>query len=93
MLHITLLKPYHTIEGWALALPPFIDVDKEDQAAIKEVLDSCVYYSKLQYLVKWLGYAGTDNKWVTTNNLGFAKEYVGKFDYKYPSKPLSEHMH
>ncbi len=59
--HVSLLAPYHTIEGRVPAPSPVIEVDREDQAEIKEILDRRVHYGKLQYLVKWLGYAVTDN--------------------------------
>ena len=54
--HVSLLEPYHTVEGRAPLPPPLIEVDGEDLAEIEEVLDSCMHYGKLQYLVKWLGY-------------------------------------
>lgn len=91
--YVSLLKLYHTIESWALALSPLIKVDGKDQAEIEEVVDNCVHYGKLQYLIKWLGYMVTDNEWAPTNDLGFAKKYVGEFHLKYPSKPLPEYMH
>ena len=89
--HVSLLEPYHTIEGRAPAPPPLIEVDGEYQAEIEEILDSRVHYGKLQYLVKWLGYAVTDNEWVPADDLGSAEEYVGDFHSKYPSKPSPEH--
>ena len=91
--HVSLLEPYHTIEGRAPAPPPLIEVHGEDQAEIEGILDSGVHYGKLQYLVKWLGYAVTDNEWVLTDDLGSAEEYMGDFHLKYPSKPSPEHMH
>ena len=50
--HVSLLEPYHTIEGVTLAPPSLIEVDGEDQTKIKEFLDSHVHYGKLQYRVK-----------------------------------------
>lgn len=91
--YISLLEPYHIIKGQALAFPPLIEVDKEDQAEIEEVLDSRIHYGKFQYLVKWLSYAVTDNEWVPANDLGSAEEYVDEFHLKYLSKPLPEYMH
>lgn len=45
--HVSLLEPYHTIEGRAPPPPPMIEVDGEDQAEIEEVLDSRMHYGKL----------------------------------------------
>ena len=80
--HVSLLEPYHTIEGWAPAPPSMIEVDGEDQAEIEEILDSRVHYGKLQYLVKWLGYPVTDNEWFPADDLGSAKGSVGDFHLK-----------
>ncbi len=41
--HVFLLKPYHTIEDRTSAPPSLIEVDGEDQAEIKEILDSRVH--------------------------------------------------
>ena len=44
-------------------MPPFspIDMGEEKEYEVKEILDSCIHYGKLQYLVKWLRYLHTDN--------------------------------
>ncbi len=60
--HVSLQKPYRTIEGRAPLPPPLIEVDGEDQAEIEKILESRMHYGKLQYLVKWLGYSVSDNE-------------------------------
>lgn len=91
--HVSLLEPYHTIEGRAPPPPPLIEVDGEDQAEIEEILDSRMHYGKLQYLVKWLGYSVTDNEWILASNIGAAKEDVAEFHQKYPLKPSPGNLH
>ena len=91
--HVSLLEPYHTIEGRAPPPPPMIEIDGEDQAEIEEVLASRMHYGKLQYLVKWLGYSVTDNEWIPVDELGAAEDYVAGFHRKYPLKPSPENLH
>lgn len=38
-----------------------INVKREKKYKVEEIFDSYIYYGKLQYLVKWLGYSYTDN--------------------------------
>ncbi len=91
--HVSLLEPYHTVEGRAPPPPPLIEVDGEEQAEIEEILDSRMHYGKLQYLVKWLGYSVSDNEWIWAGNLGAAEEYVAEFHQKYPLKPSPGNLH
>ena len=44
---------------------------------------------KLQYLVRWTGYEGTDEEtsWINTTELGNATKLVADFHLAYPSKP------
>ena len=49
---VSLLEPYQTVERRAPLPPPLIEVDGEEQAEIKEILNSYIHYKKLQYLVK-----------------------------------------
>lgn len=60
--HISLLKPYKIIKSQAFFLLSLIELEDEEHVEIEEILDSRVYYSNLQYLVKWLGFLVTDNK-------------------------------
>ena len=50
--HVSWLEPYHTIKGQASAPPTLIEVDEEDQAEIEEILNSRMYYRKVQCFVK-----------------------------------------
>ena len=91
--HVSLLEPYQTIEGRVPQPPPLIEVDSKEEAEIEEILDSCMYYGKLQYLVKWLGYSVSDNEWILASNLGAAEDYVMEFHQKYPLKTSPENLH
>ena len=50
--HVSLLEPYHTIKGQAPAPSTLIEVDREDQAEIEEILNSRMHYRKLQCFFK-----------------------------------------
>jgi hypothetical protein len=72
--------------------PPPVEVDGEIEYEIDEILDSRIdkrRCCKLQYLVKWTGYEGTDEEatWVLANKLPNAFELVQEFHKKYPDKP------
>ena len=81
------------MEGRAIPTPPLIKVDGEDQAEIEQIFDSRMYYGKLQYLVKWLGYPITDNEWLPAQDMGAAGEYIEEFHEKYPAKPSPQNFH
>ena len=41
-------------------LPP-IEVEREEEYKVKEILNSRIHYNKFQYLVKWMDYPHSDN--------------------------------
>ena len=73
--------------------PPPIFVDGEPEYEIAEVLDSKTdnWHSKckLLYLVRWTGYAGTDEEtsWILASELENVPELVLDFHRSYPAKP------
>jgi hypothetical protein len=69
-----------------------VEVDGKIEYEIAEVLDSKIDKRrriKLQYLVKWTGYEGTDEEstWIFPDELANAQELVQDFHKKYPDKP------
>ena len=74
--------------------PPSVPVEVEGELEYKiaEILDTKVdkhRHCKLLYLVKWLGYKGTDEEisWLSTDKLGHAPDLVKDFHHRYPNKP------
>ena len=73
-------------------LPP-IEVDGEPEYKIKETLDSKIdqrrCHCQLLYLVRWLGYTGTDDEtsWLLATELGNMTELLEDFHWRYPNKP------
>jgi hypothetical protein len=43
--------------------PPPTLVDGEEEYEVKEILDSCMRYNHLEYLVKWKDYDESHNQW------------------------------
>lgn len=50
--HVLLLKLYTGINKPNDSPPPPIEVKKQEKYKVKKILNSCIYYNKLQYLVK-----------------------------------------
>jgi len=73
--------------------PPPIEVDGEVEYEVEEILDSKIdrrrRHCQLLYLVRWAGYAGTDEEtsWLLATELDHASELVEDFHHKYPGKP------
>jgi hypothetical protein len=72
--------------------PPPIEIDSELEQEIAEILNSRIdhrYKCKHLYLVKWLGYDGTDQEteWLPATELVHAQEPIADFHKAYPSKP------
>ena len=73
--------------------PPPVFVDGEPEFEITEVLDSKMDHRrskcKLLYLVRWTGYAGTDEEtsWILASELENAPDLVSDFHQVYPAKP------
>lgn len=62
--HVSLLEPCdQPKKGNALPLPP-IEVNGKEKFEVKEIFDSWLHYSKLQYLIKWFKDPNMDNKWI-----------------------------
>ena len=72
--------------------PPPIIIDGETEFEILEILDFKIdkcHKCRLQYLVKWSGYEGTDKEtsWIPASELEHAMESVADFHLTNPDKP------
>jgi hypothetical protein len=54
-------------------------VDDKEEWEVEEVLAHRLYYQKLQYLVKWLGWPSYKNSWELVENLTNTKEAVNNY--------------
>jgi hypothetical protein len=92
--HVSMLEPStpNDIPNRTQSPPPPVEISGEPEYEISEILDSKLdkrRRCKLQYLVKWLGYEGTDEEtsWITASELDHAAELVAEFHSAYPAKP------
>ena len=74
------------------SLPPPIDIDRELEFEIAEVVDSKIdkqWWCKLLYYIRWLGYEDTDEEfsWLPAMELEHTTELVDDFHSAYPTKP------
>ena len=81
----------NTISDRTQPPPPPIEINGDEEFEISEILDSkidCRRKCKLQYLVHWLGYEGTDEEtsWIPAEEV-HASEAISDFHSTYPSKP------
>ena len=72
--------------------PPPVIINGEMEFEISEILDSKIdkcRKCRLQYLVKWSGYAGTNEEtsWIPTSELEHAMESMADFHLTNPDKP------
>ena len=71
--HINLLTPYQetVVYGKPYLRPPPETIDGEEEYKVEDILmhrkSGC--NQKLQYLVKWKGYASSENSWVDSKDL------------------------
>jgi hypothetical protein len=92
--HVCMLEPApsSSIPNRTEEPPPLVEVDSEIEYEIAEILDTKLdrrFRHKLQYLVKWTGYKGTDEEttWISADDLNHAQELLNDFHTKYPDKP------
>ena len=93
--HVSQLEPAipNTIPNRVQPLPPPVKIEGEPEYEIAEILDSKVdrrrCNCKLLYLVRWLGYEGTDEEtsWLLATELGHVSNLVSDFHSRYPAKP------
>ena len=92
--HISMLEPItpNTILSRIVPPPPPVEIDGDFEHEISEVLDSKIdkrRICKLLYLVRWIGYEGTNEEtsWLPATELEHASEAVSDFHHAYPNKP------
>ena len=92
--NISMLEPSTPNEflNQTKTLPPPVIIDRETEFKILEILDSksnkC-RKCRLQYLVKWSGYEGTDEEtsWIPASELKHTTESMADFHLANPDKP------
>lgn len=78
--HVSLLEPYYQRPGAEPREPPGILIDGETEYLVEAILDKRTYYGKVQYLVKWEGYADTENSWEPSEHLENAQDLIDEYE-------------
>ena len=71
--HVDLLILYHETEAYGKAypqLPPEL-IDGEEEYEVSEIITDCIKRrnKKKQYLIRWKGYAASEDSWVDAKDL------------------------
>jgi hypothetical protein len=87
--HVVKLMPVppDPIKGrQARPLPPPEIVGGEERYKVEEVINSRLWYWRLEYLVKWKGYGHEENLWLVEGNID-APELIAEFYRSHPNAP------
>jgi len=63
--------------------PPPIVINREAEWEVEEILNSCWYRRRFQYLIKWKGYGHEHNSWESASKVS-APKLIAKFYHKHP---------
>ena len=92
--HVSLLDSYDPpfIRGRHQPPPPPVVIEDEPEYEVENILTSRFsnpQKTKVEYLVEWKGYRGTNEEttWEPSDNLTGSPELVRKFHQEYPDKP------
>jgi hypothetical protein len=61
-------------------------IDGEEHYEVEEILDSRLFWNKLQYLVAWKGYGYEENTWANAEDVN-AEELIQEFYHANPGAP------
>ena len=64
-----------------------VEVEREEEYVVEEILDSCLKHNKLEFVVKWEGYTNENNLWELEDNCKNAHNAIPAFYHKYPQVP------
>ena len=94
VIHVSMIKPttLNSFPGQNSIPDPPVIIDGEPEYEISSILDSKIdkrCKCKLQYLVQWTSYKGTDEEtsWLLASELPHTSELVSDFHQAYPNKP------
>src|SRR5258708_36050974 len=88
---ISIVHPYipdEIVEGPQPPQPGPVMVDDQEEYEVEEILDSRFRWSKLWYLVKFVGWSHSDNMWLPHVEV-HAPATVEKFHLQHPDAPHS----
>lgn len=75
--HASLLKPYIEDPARTQEPPPAVKfADDHVEYEVERILNHRKRRGKLQYLVKWVGYADHENTWIPADELPHCQELI-----------------
>ena len=88
---------FHVVKLWLALLDPIIGrplypppgpvvVNGEPEYEVEKILDSWMYYQRLQFLVTWKGYSREENSWINVNDV-HSLELIKEFYWTHPKAP------
>ena len=92
--HASLLKPYrrqHFPGRKEITEPPPVEIEGTPEYTVEAVQDTRLRYHKVQYLIKWEGYAETT--WEPLDNLKNAYSLIEAFHKRYPTAHKPKNLH
>ena len=89
LFYVSLLELYKEsiIPSQLQAPPPTIKIDGEEEFEVYEILDFCINWKKLEYLVHWQGYKISKKTWEPAVNLIKSLKMIQEFHCQFPYKP------
>jgi hypothetical protein len=96
--HVSQLEPHfpNPFPGREEPPPAAVEIiDGDEHFEIKQIVDSKLdwrYWTKLRYLVEWLGHENTDEQfsWVSADDID-AAEHIDNFHRRFLNKPGPDH--
>jgi hypothetical protein len=90
--HVSFLEPYKESSiPDRFQVPPLpVEIERQKEFEVSEILDSRIIWRKLEYLVQWQGYNISERTWEPVTNLRHAPEMLQEFHQWYPEKPSSK---
>ena len=85
--HVSLLKKYNQSDKFVSRQQPPPDpilVQDHQEYEVETILDKRKRYNRIEYLVKWKGYANYDSTWEPIANLANAQHAVDDFEKLQP---------
>lgn len=86
--HVSKLEAYHEDpEHPNFTNPPPDVIEGEPEWEVETILDSKFAYNQLHYLVKWKGWADSENSWQDERDLVNAPDLITEFHKSHPGAP------
>ena len=77
--HVNLLKPHHRNKQKSITNGEIIELVDNKEYEVESILDYCIRYNKLNYLVKWKEWSDKYNEWLPEKALNRAQKLLQSF--------------